>query len=448
MHKSAGNAIDFDEAAERMGVDVMRWLFTSARPEDNIRFGWHAADEARRRLLLLWNVYAFFVTYARLASWTPKPGIAATMASAGGWPALDRWILSRAAGLAEAAGRELGDYDTLQAMRAVDAFIEELSTWYLRRSRDRMRAGARREDSDAAFATLHAVLVALARTIAPLLPFVAEAMYQNLMVEIDPGTPDSVHLTHWPAAEMAGFRDEAVEASMAVAMRAVDLVRALRAQAGLRTRQPIARLWLALPGGDIVEREALLALVADEVNVKAIELIGDESELVDRRVKVLLPKVGKRLASRIPEVMAAAREGRFEVRRDGSVELAGITLAPDEVEIQASPKPGTAVASDHGLVAVIDTQLTPELRAEGDARELQRAVQDLRRDAGLALDDRIDLWLDPVPDGVAGHLTAVATETLAILGAGPPPAEASHKVRVELVGGPVVIALRRRPDRA
>ena len=120
---------------------------------------------------------------------------------------------------------------------------------------------------------------------------------------------------------------------MDVAMRAVDLVRTLRAQAGLRTRQPIGRLWLALPGGDIAEREALLALIAAEVNVKTIDLIGDESELVERRVKVLLPKVGKRLGSKIPEVMAAARDGRFEIHPDGSVTLAGVTVAGDEVEI-------------------------------------------------------------------------------------------------------------------
>ncbi len=445
MHKSWGNAIDFDEAAERMGVDVMRWLFTTARPEENIRFGWHAADEARRRLLLLWNVYAFFVTYARLASWTPRHGIGAAMEAAGNWPALDRWILSRAAGLAETAGRELGDFDALEAMRAVDAFIEDLSTWYLRRSRDRMRAGAQAQDREAAFATLHAALVLLARTIAPLLPFVAETIYQNLIVEIEPNLPNSVHLTLWPTADTAGFRDESLEASMAVAMRAVELVRTLRAQAGLRTRQPIARLWLALPGGEIMEREALLALIAAEVNVKAIELIGDESELVQRRVKVLLPKVGKRLGAQIPELMAAAREGRFELLPDGSVDLAGIRLAADEVEIQASPKPGTAVAHDQGLVVVIDTRLTPELVSEGDARELQRAIQDLRREAGLALDDRIHLWVGPVSAGVAGHLQTVAAETLGRLVAGDPPADAQNRATVELDGGPVAIALRRQP---
>jgi isoleucyl-tRNA synthetase len=457
MHKSSGNAIDFDEAAERMGVDVMRWLFATARPEENIRFGWHAADEARRRLLVLWNVYSFFVTYASLAGWTPGsaagPGAADGDAAAGDAadkrPALDRWILSRVAGLAETVGRELGDYDALEAMRAVDAFIEDLSTWHLRRSRDRMRVGADPADREAAFTTLHAALVVLARVIAPVLPFLAESIYQNLIVAVDPSQPDSVHLTSWPTADTAGFRDEPLEASMTVAMRAVELVRTLRAQAGLRTRQPIARLWLALPGGDIVEREALLALIAAEVNVKAIELIGDESELVERRVKVLLPKVGKRLGPKIPEVMAAARDGQFEIHPDGSVTLAGITLAADEVEIQASPKPGTAVAHDQGLVAVIDTEITPELRAEGDARELQRAIQDLRKEAGLALDDRIELWLDGLPDAVTTHLSEVAEETLADrVERGPAPTDPTvTRGSIELSGGPVAIALRRQASR-
>ena len=233
---------------------------------------------------------------------------------------------------------------------------------------------------------------------------------------------------------------------MDIAKRAVELVRTLRSQAGIRTRQPIARLWLALPGGDIVERDELLALVASEVNVKTIELIGDESQLVERRVKVLLPKVGKRLGPKIPEVMAAARDGRFEINPDGSVTLAGVTVAADEVEVQASPKPGTAVAHDQGLVAVIDTELTPELVAEGDARELQRAIQDLRKEAGLALDDRIEVWVDGLPPVVEEHLRPVAVETLAnAIVAGRPGADDPAIVRgpVDLSAGPVELAIRR-----
>ncbi len=387
MHKSWGNAIEFDEAAERMGVDVMRWMYAGARPEENILFGWHAADDARRRLLVLWNVYAFFVTYARLAGWTPRRGIAAAVDLAGEWPALDRWILSRCAGLAEEVEARLGDVDAVAAARAIDTFVEDLSTWYLRRSRDRMRPGAKPADREAAFATLHAALVLAARVLAPVLPFLTEAIYQNLIVSVEPSLADSVHLTRWPTAEVARFRDPALEAAMATARRAAELVRTLRSQAGIRLRQPLARLWLALPGGDLHELDALLDLLADEVNVRQVELIGDESHLVERRVRPLLPRIGHRLGARIPAVMAAAREGRFEVLADGSVRLADVTLAPDEVEILASPRPGTAVAHDRGLVVVIDTELTPDLRAEGDARELVRAIQDLRKSAELELDE-------------------------------------------------------------
>ena len=155
---------------------------------------------------------------------------------------------------------------------------------------------------------------------------------------MDDAAPDSVHLTAWPAPELAPLRDERLEAAVSVARRAVDLSRTLRGQAGLKVRQPLATLWLALPGGTLAERDALLELIRGEANVKAVELIGDESELVDRGVKVLLPRVGKRLGSKIPAVMAAAREGRFEIHADGSVTIEGETLAPDEVEIQATPR--------------------------------------------------------------------------------------------------------------
>ncbi|MGA3030294.1 MAG: class I tRNA ligase family protein [Candidatus Limnocylindrales bacterium] len=444
MHKSWGNAIEFDEAAERMGVDVMRWMFANARPEDNINFGWHAADEARRRLLVLWNVYSFFVTYARLAGWEPRQGIRAAMAADGSWPALDRWILARAARLANAVEVDLKDYDALSAARAIDTFVEELSTWYLRRSRDRMRPSAEPADRNQAFATLHAALVALARVVAPILPFLSESMYQNLIGTVEPNLPDSVHLTSWPTEELKDLNDRGLQASMTAMMRAVDLARTLRSQSGLKVRQPLARMWLALPGSDqLVERDALLDLVRDEVNVKSIELIGDESELVDRRVKPLLPKIGKKLGAAIPAVMAAAREGKFEILPDGSVQLGGVTLAPEEVEIQATPRPGTAVAHDEGLVVVIDTELTPELRAEGDARELQRAVQDARKEAGVELDDEVAVLLEAsaaVERTLEPYRASVEAETRSKIRFGPLPA-ISAALAIELDSGPIRVGL-------
>jgi isoleucyl-tRNA synthetase len=441
MHKSWGNAIEFDEAAERMGVDVMRWMFAKSRPEDNILFGWHAADEARRELLILWNVYAFFVTYARLAGWTPTDAAPAPEDR----PILDRWILSQGARTAAVVESRLADVDAVGATRALSAYLDGLSTWYLRLSRRRFSRSEDPADQHAAFATLHEALVSTARMLAPILPFLSESMYGNLVTTVDAEAPDSVHLTRWPTAELAPRRDEALEVRMAIAQGAVELARTLRSTAHIRTRQPLATAWLALPDRDLAVDDELLRLIADEINVKAVGLIDDESALVERRVKPLLPKIGKRLGSAIPAIMAAARSGDITFEADGSVTLAGVTLAPDEVEIQATPRPGTAVAHHDGLVVVLDTSLTPDLVAEGDARELARAIQELRREARLELDDRIDLWVKPVPQGVAPHLPAVAADTLAQLEAGDPPPDAST-AEVSLDGGPVTIGLRRRPD--
>ncbi len=443
MHKSWGNAIEFDEAADRMGVDVMRWMFAKARPEENILFGWHAADEARRELLVLWNVYAFFVTYARLAGWTPGPSVGPG-GDVPGATVLDRWIRSRAAATAALVGERLADFDAVGAARVVSTFIDDLSTWYLRLSRKRFSRNDDAADRDRAFATLHAALLAVSRIAAPILPFVTDSMYGNLASHAGV-VPDSVHLTRWPAAELASDRDEALERAMTTARTAVELARTLRGSAGLRTRQPLARLWLALPGGDLADREELIGLIRDEVNVRSVVLIDDESELVERRVKPLLPKIGRKHGAAIPAIMAAAREDAVEYHPDGSVTLGGVTLAADEVEILASPRPGTAVAHQEGLVVFIDTQLTPDLRAEGDARELQRAIQDLRKEAGLALDDRIELWFDGLADDVAAHLDAVAEETLAdMVHRAPVPAGAAITTgRVELGAGRVEVGLRR-----
>jgi isoleucyl-tRNA synthetase len=290
---------------------------------------------------------------------------------------------------------------------------------------------------------------------APILPFLAEELYQALVAEplgLGADDADSVHLTDWPEAELAPLRDPALEAAMATLRRAVELGRTLRAGAGLKVRQPLARLWLALPGGRLAaglgaaDERALVDLLTDELNVREVTLIGDGSDLVERRVKPLLPVLGQRgKGGAIPAIMAAARANEVEYLPDGRVRLGGHELASDEVEIQATPRPGTAVADDDGVVVVIDTALTDELRAEGDARELTRAIQDLRRNAGLALDARIEVTVDL--DAAAWtrlepHLPAVRRDTLAdAIGTGVL-AGYGHVTEVELDGATARIGLR------
>jgi isoleucyl-tRNA synthetase len=358
-------------------------------------------------------------------------------------PALDRWILSRAAGTAAVVEERLRDFDSVGATRALSAFMDGLSTWYVRLSRRRFSRPDDGADRPAAFATLHEVLVATTRMLAPTLPFLADTMYGNLVAGSASDAADSVHLTSWPATELAGHRDQGLEASMASVQAAVDLARTLRSTAHLKTRQPLAEAWLALPERGLEVGEKLLRLIADEINVKRVTIIDDGSALIDRRVKPLLPKIGKRLGSSIPAVMAAARSGDVRFEADGSVTIAGLTLAPDEVEVQATPRPGTAVAENDGLVVVLDTALTPELVAEGDARELQRAIQDLRKEAALELDDQVDLWVTGLPASVGRHLPTVAAETGAQLAEGEAPADVAQ-ASVELDGGSATIALRRR----
>jgi isoleucyl-tRNA synthetase len=339
-------------------------------------------------------------------------------------------------------------YDTRGATRAINSFVDDLSTWWLRRSRRRLSRADDRADRDAAFGTLHLALVSIARTFAPLLPFLAEEFHQVLVASAQEGAPESVHLTRWPAPELAALRDPGLETAMAELRRAVELGRTLRGRAGIRVRQPLSQLWLAMPSGSLSAglapgaTEELLALLSDELNVKSVEIIGDESELVDRRVKPLLPIIGKKYGAAIPAIMSAARANEVEYHDDGGVTLGGVTLTAGEVEILATPKPGTAVAHDEGIVVVIDTELTPELVAEGDARELTRAVQDLRKQAELDLDARIVLYLDgpaAALDRVEPFFDSIASDTLA---------DEFHRtfvpdggVQVELEAGTVTVSL-------
>jgi len=467
MHKSWGNAIQFDEAAEKMGVDVMRWMYCAHRPEVDLNFGYGPGAEVRRRFLIpLWSVVAFFVQYANVsAGWAPpslglhrrngdgpSPEDAAPVAAGGAASDLDRWVLAR---LAVAAGRvteALEDYDAHGATRVLEAFVEDLSNWYVRRSRRRFWEG-----DPAALEALYRVLVTLVRLLAPFVPFTAEAVYRNLVAGVDPEAPASVHLTWWPQLSEPDPEQARLLDDMALVMRLAALGRSARATSNVKLRQPLGKATVALRTDDEARAlERLAGHLAAELNVKAIEVVRDEGTLVSHTVRPLLPKLGPRLGPRLPavrralaaadpaEVAACLREGRpVPLTVDGEV----VTLAPDEVEVVATARAGLATAEDGAYVVGIETEITDALRAEGLARDLVRRLQQLRKDSGLDITDRIAVTLgapaelaaavDAWRDLVCGETLAVALEH-----------DAAHTGMAftaadEIGGHPVTMGLRR-----
>ena len=418
MHKSKGNSIPFDEAADQIGADVMRWMYAAANPAANLRFGYAPAHEVVRRFFLpLWNTYGFFVTYARLDGWTPER----TDAVGDARTLLDRWILSRLDAVTGEVRLALDGYDAMRATRTIEAFVEDLSNWYVRRNRRRFWKGELDADKGAAYATLYEVLTTLARLMAPITPHLADAMWENLVATVDATQPDSVHLTDAP--EPAGRTDEEVEAAVSLARRAVALGRAARSGSGVRTRQPLRTVRVKLPASargtlspDAAVADELTRDVLDELNVRSLELIPDESEMVERSLYPLLPVVGPRHGKSVGAVMAGARSGEWELRDDGTVSVGGVTLQPDEFELTARARPGHEVAEDGDVLVALDTTVDDELAAEGLAREVAHRLQALRRAAGYEISDRVHVAVaaDAATVGrLAPHRDWLAAELLA-----------------------------------
>jgi isoleucyl-tRNA synthetase len=417
MHKSRGNAIWFDDAAEEIGADVMRWLYASANPSVNVSFGYGPGTEVVRRFLLpLWNTYSFLVTYARLDGWTPG-----TSTDGDGRALMDRWILSRRDGLVDEVRSALHSYDAARATRAIESFVDDLSNWYVRRNRRRFWKGELDADKRAAYATLHEVLVTLCGVMAPFVPHVADAMWQNLVVAVDPAAPDSVHLSDFPEAE--GRADAASDRAVALARRVVALGRTARAESKIRTRQPLRRLRVRLPassGGalaaDASVVDELTAAILEELNVKALELITDDSGLVDRALYPLLPVIGPRHGADVARVMAAVRSGDWHLTDAGGAVAGGVALAPDEFELTARARAGHEIAEDGEVLVALDTEIDDVLAAEGLAREIAHRLQGLRKTAGLEISDRIEVAIaasGPMTDQLAPHEAWLAAETLA-----------------------------------
>jgi isoleucyl-tRNA synthetase len=424
MHKSWGNSIEFNEAADRMGVDVMRWLYCDHKPEKVLLFGYHRADEVRRQFLIpLWNVYSFFVTYARIDDWAPG------RQRRGRRSLMDAWILARLDETVRTVTASLEAFEPNFATESVDTLLADLSNWYVRRSRRRFwaRQGASAvsdADKEAAYATLYEVLVTLVRLLAPFVPFVTEVMYQNLVRAIDPRAAESVHHCRFPEPNEA-HRDTELTGEMRLIQRLVSLGHAARNKANRKLRQPLAEVAFALGTAaerDLVEKHA--QLIADELNVKRVRLLEAASEVVDFRLNPLPKQLGQKHASRYPTIRQAllaepAAEAARQLLSGESLlvhaEGQAVTVTPDEVEVRLEAHAGFAAAADGPYVAALDTELTEALLAEGLAREVVRRLQDLRKQADFRVDDRIEVQYaasSRLSAAIRQHAAMVADETL------------------------------------
>jgi len=460
MHKSWGNAIEFNEAADTMGVDVMRWMYCAHKPETNLLFGYHRADETRRRFLLpLWNVYSFFVTYANLDGWEPGPQSADLLASQLANP-LDRWILARLNQVIVRATECMDDYDPYGMTLAVEPLLDDLTNWYVRRSRRRFWRSGRDADKEAAYATLYHVLVTLSKLLAPIVPFVTEVMYQNLVRSVDRDAPESVHHCRWPQADARAVDRDLLD-RMALAMQVAALGRSARSRSGIKLRQPLARARVFVGRKDVTLDDDLVALVTDELNVKTLEFVEAEGDLVEYEIgllpNILGPKHGRRfpllrkaVAALSPEETAALAR-RFQAGLSATVELENggpaVELLPEEVEVRSHGREGYAVAEDKGVVVAVDVNITPELAREGLARDLVRRIQTMRKEADLQLTDRIVTYLDAEGEPVAAAEAwgdYIKGETLSVdLVLGPLPADLLRVGTFRLGGRSLTLGIKK-----
>ena len=423
MSKHKGNVVDPWTVLDKQGADAVRWYFyVGSAPWLPSRFYEDAVAEAQRKFMgTLWNTYAFYILYANIDEFNPN----LYALDEGSLGEMDRWILSRLATTVKTVDEQLMQYHITEAGRALAAFVDELSNWYVRRGRERYWAPGMEKDKVDAYMTLYTALETVTRLAAPFVPFMSESMYQNLVRSANPQVPISVHLTDFPVYR-AEWVDSELEENMGRVLEIVTLARAARNAASMKNRQPLPALYVQgapLPDG-------FTALVADELNVKEVRYVEDASDLVDYQLKpqmrTLGPRLGK-LLNPLRQALAEADGSAFmrQMREDGQVTLdiqgTPVTLAPEDVLVSTVQKAGLVSQEDHGLMVLLDTNLTPELVEEGLVREIISKIQTMRKSEamGTVVTDRIQLAYTGDPALCAlldAKWDAIAREVLAVPG--------------------------------
>jgi isoleucyl-tRNA synthetase len=398
MHGSWGNMIEAEDAFARMGADVMRWQYCAQPPNQNLLFGFGHGQEIQRKLLTLWNSASFFVQYANIAGFTPSLDDLADGPS-GDLTPLDRWLVARTRRLVDEVTEAYEQYLTGQALRAFEAFVDDLSNWYVRRSRRRFWNG-----DEAALRTLWTALVDALRVVSPVMPFLTEHLWQVLVAGPIPGAPPSIFLAGWPKATPA---DDELLTDVAAVRRLVDLGRQARAASKMKLRQPLPRL--VAEGLD--RAKPYVDEIIDELRVK--EVTFGAVEATELRVRPNLPVLGPRLGAELGKLRKALEAGELEPLAGGGFRVAGHDLGPDDVLVERTEKEGWAVAASDGATVALDLTLDDALRKEGRVYDLIHHVNTLRKEQGLALTDRIALLLPSADEDLIDHADRIAREVLA-----------------------------------
>jgi len=420
MHKSAGNAIWFDEAAEKMGVDVMRWLYADHNPFNNLNFGYNVAQDFRKHLITLWNSYSFFATYAELDGFSPEKHKVAPQ----NLSELDRWLSARLTQLIRIAREGMDDYNVARVMKGLDDFLEVLSNWYIRRSRRRFWKSANDQDKWSAYQTLYQALKGLILILAPVTPFITEKIYQNLVRELEPSAPESIHLAQYPKVEAE--YDEALMQKIDTVIAIVSIGRAARNKANLKVRQPLARMLVKLPA-DMVPANLtnLTDQILEELNIKVLEFISDENQFIKFQIKPNFAQLGAKYGRRLGEIQQTLQklnpaEVARRIEQGGAIELdlgyGKVFLTGNEIIIERQEIENFAAVESNGIIVILDTKLTPELLQEGLVRDFIRHVQTMRKEADFQVEDRIRVTFEAPADFTAAvykHLDYFRNETLA-----------------------------------
>jgi isoleucyl-tRNA synthetase len=406
MHGSWGNLIPAEDAFDRMGADVMRWQYCAQPPDRNLLFGYGPAHEIKRKLLTLWNCVSFLVTYASIEKWTPRYEDLETGPRPDGLRPLDRWLLARVQELVDETTGAYDRYLTVEVIRAFETYLDDLSNWYVRRTRRRFWDG-----DPAAFATLWYALVQALRVVAPVLPFLTDHLWRNLVADLR-GAPESVFLAGWPEGRDR-LRDRGLLEEVAVGRQVTELARSARQQAGIKLRQPLRRLVVVT--GDAGRRALVSRQVEDlagELRVKEVAIADSPNEVAELRATPRLDLIGPRYGTNLPELRRLLSEGSFEVS-NGTLRAGGFVLGRGEFTLDYSPREGWAVEHADEYVVAVDIRVDDELRLEGRVYDLIHTVQGLRREAGLEISDRIVLTVTEAERDLLAHEDWIKSETLA-----------------------------------